>query len=398
MKLFEDKERTRQDPKIQGESDFAFYDSCAWPEIETYRQLVNGWIAALPEAEQSEVVARMKDSDSAHYQAALAEVTLHAALLKLGYKVEIHPECPHPTRKPDFLIRTQEDAPVAYLEVTTFGPTLEAIGMSNREAAIYNAIDKTKLPPGFRLSFDVIARGANSPNLNKLCAEIEKWAQENAQDDPEIMPAKIFTADDWQIELTLVGGFRKDVVVERSIGSAMGDARRVEADSEIRAALKKKGSRYGDFAHPYVIAVVDCKGELVGGDRNAEHLLEAVHGTVYTEVKTFADGEIQTEEMRRNNGYWGRPGDAKHPNVSAAILLPRPHLWDLRQDRWQPLILRHPWAIHPLPDDFLALPGYKLNEEGEFALVVGTRLADILELPDPWPPGPTPEGNEAKAD
>jgi hypothetical protein len=84
--------------------------------------------------------------------------------------------------------------------------------------------------------------------------------------------------------------------------------------------------------------------------------------------------------------YWGRPDSPQHPNVSAAILLPRPHLWDLRQDRWQPLVMRHPWAMHPLPVDVLPLPGWKLNEEGEFAPVEGTRLADILGLPDPWPP------------
>lgn len=386
MKLFEDKERTRQEPKKQGETDFAFYDSCAWQSMETYRQLVNGWIAGLPEAEQAEMVARMKDSDSAHYQAALAELTLHAALLKLGYQVEIHPDCPHPTRKPDFLVKTQDGAPVAYVEVTTFGPTLEAVAMSNREAAIYNAIDKVKLPAGFRLSYDAIARGASSPNLNNLCAEIEKWAAENAQENPEIMPVKTFVVDDWQIELTLVGGFRKDVTVERSIGSAMGDARQVQAEEEIRAALKKKGSRYGDFAHPYVVAVVDCKGELTGGDSNADNFIEAVHGTVYTEVRTFADGAIETEDKRRNNGYWGRPDSPRHPNVSAAILLPRPHLWDLREDRWQPLIMRHPWAAHPLPDEVLPLPGWKLNEEGEFAPIEGTRLADILELPETWPP------------
>jgi hypothetical protein len=359
--------------------------------MEIYRQLVNGWIAEFPEAEHAEMIARMKDSDSAYYQAALAEVTMHAALLKQGYKVEIHPNSPHPTRKPDFLIKTQHDAPVAYLEVTTFGPNLEAIGMSNREAAIYNAIDKTKLPAGFRLSYDAIARGASSPNLNKLCAEIEKWAAENAQDDPEVTPSKVFTADDWQIELTLIGGFKKDVVVERSIGSAMGDMRQVKADAEIRAALKKKGSRYGDFAHPYIVVVVDCQGELVGGDRNIEHLLEAVHGSVDTVATVFPDGTNQIEEKRRNNGYWGALDSIRHPNVSAAILLPRPHLWDLRSDRWQPLIVRHPWATHMLPDDVLPLPGHKLNEDGEFSPVEGTRLADMLGLPDPWPPEEKPE-------
>jgi hypothetical protein len=38
-------------------------------------------------------------------------------------------------------------------------------------------------------------------------------------------------------------------------------------------------------------------------------------------------------------------------------LLPQPHRWDLRSDRWQPLIVRHPWATHMLPDDVLPLAG-----------------------------------------
>lgn len=384
--LFDNKQRTRIEPKKPGETDFAFYDSSARPEYQTYRDLINGWIAMLPESEQAETVARMKDSDSLAYQAALSELTIHTALIKQGYNVVVHPGCPHPTRKPDFLVKTKDGAPVAYVEVTTFGPALEDVGMSNREAAIYNAIDKTKLPAGFRLSYDVVKRGTSSPNVGKLCAEIEKWTAECAQDDPEITSVEVFDADDWKIELTLIGGFKKDAPVERSIGSAMGDVRLVKADSEIRAALKKKGSRYGNFDHPYVVVVTDCKSELVGGDRNVQALLDAVFGTVETVVTVHADGQQAIEEKRRNNGYWGRPEFPQHPNVSAAILLPRPHLWDLRADRWQPLLLHHPWATHKLPDDFLPLQGYSLNEQGEFAPTEGTRLADLLELPEPWPP------------
>jgi hypothetical protein len=41
---------------------------------------VNGWINEFPDAERVEMVARMKDSDSSYYQAALAEVMMHAAL------------------------------------------------------------------------------------------------------------------------------------------------------------------------------------------------------------------------------------------------------------------------------------------------------------------------------
>src|SRR4029077_13284947 len=112
---------------------------------------------------------------------------------------------------------------------------------------IYKARQKKKHPREFSMNYDPVSRGVKSPNVGKLCAEVEKWAVEVAQDDPEVMPAKVFEADDWKIELTLIGGFKKDVPVERSIGSAMGDVRFLEAETEIRAALKKKGNRYGDF-------------------------------------------------------------------------------------------------------------------------------------------------------
>jgi len=385
--LFDTKERTRTAPKRPGEDDFSFYDSSARPEFQIYRDLVNGWMNEFPQAELDELIARMRKNDGLGYQAALAELTIHAALIRQGYMVEVHPPCPHPTRRPDFLAKDSDDNPVAYVEVTMFGPAQELVGQSNREAAIYNAIDRTTLPPGFRLSYDVVSYGQSSPNVGTLCREIETWAVASQQDDPEVMPTRIFEAGDWRIEIGLIGGFRTDVMVERSIGSAMGDLRVLSADAEIREALKKKGSRYGEFASPYVIVVVDCKDELAGGNSNVEALLEAAFGSIFTEVTTYAAGGHKVEDRRRNNGYFGHPQTPRHQNVSAAILLPKPHLWDLRTDRWQPLLLKNPWATHVLPDGFLALPGYEyLMDKDEFGKVEGTPLADILELPDVWPP------------
>src|SRR6185312_1370227 len=143
--------------------------------------------------------------------------------------------------------------PTAYVEVTTFGPAQEQVTHSNREAMIYNAIDKTKLPPGFRLTYDVQAYGQSSPNTGDLCKDIEAWAAASEQDDPEVVPRKVLEAGDWRIEIGLIGGFKKDVAVERSIGGAMGEIRKLEPQVEIREALKKKGSRYGTFSAPYVI-------------------------------------------------------------------------------------------------------------------------------------------------
>lgn len=385
--LFENKERTRTAPKKPGESDFAFYDSTGRPEFLVYRDLVNGWIAELPESERHEIIARFKENDSLGYQAALAELAIHAVLVRLGYTVEVHPSCEHPTRKPDFLAKDKNGDPVAYVEVTTFGPTQEQVTQSNREATIYNAIDKTKLPPGFRLTYDVQAYGQSSPNTADLCKDIEAWAAASQQDDPEVIPTKVFEARDWRIEIGLIGGFKTDVVAERSIGGAMGDMRKVDPGVKIREALKKKGSRYGTFSAPYVIVVVDCKDELTGGDRNAEALIDAAFGTVVTEVTTYESGEHEIEDKRRNDGYFGRPDKPQHQHVSAAVLMPKPHLWDLRKDRWQPQLLKNPWAAHTLPYRFLPLPGYQyLSEKDEFTKVEGKQLADILGLPAVWPP------------
>jgi hypothetical protein len=82
-----------------------------------------------------------------------------------------------------------------------------------------------KLPPGHRLSYDVVEYGKASPRLGKLCNDIESWTAKLAVDDPAVIPIRVFEAGDWKIELTLIGGFRKDVDVNHAIGSAMGDIR-----------------------------------------------------------------------------------------------------------------------------------------------------------------------------
>jgi hypothetical protein len=59
--LFEDKKRTRTAPKKSGENDYAFYDSTGRTEFQVYRDLVDGWIAELPESERAETISSTKE-------------------------------------------------------------------------------------------------------------------------------------------------------------------------------------------------------------------------------------------------------------------------------------------------------------------------------------------------
>jgi hypothetical protein len=122
------------------------------------------------------------------------------------------------------------------------------------------------------------------------------------------------------------------------------------------------------------------------GDRNADALVDAAFGSVVTEVRTFEDGRQEIKDVRIADGYWGDASNPRHRNLSGIVLLPKPHLWDLREDRWQPLHLRNPWAERPVSADLLPLPGFAVAEDGSITPADGTRLADILGLPAEWPP------------
>jgi hypothetical protein len=68
------------------------------------------------------------------------------------------------------------------------------------------------------------------------------------------------------------------------------------------------------------------------------------------------------------------------------LLLPKPHLWDLREERWRPTIVRNERADRPLPATLMPVPGFALGPDGTVAAIAGTPLADLVGLPDAWPP------------
>ena len=40
------------------------------------------------------------------------------------------------------------------------------------------------------------------------------------------------------------------------------------------------------------------------------------------------------KDGRAADGYWGTADARRHRDVSGILILPKPHLWDLRDERW----------------------------------------------------------------
>jgi hypothetical protein len=261
------------------------------------------------------------------------------------------------------------------------------VARDNREAEIYNALETVDLPAGWLLGYEVDVHGTGSPSLNKLKAEVEQWAREVCGEDSAQMPRRIFEAQDWRIDLTLLGGFRKDKQYERKIGAAMAGVREISPHVDLRLALRNKARKYQLEDVPYVIVVADCKNSIPVGDHVEDALIDGLFGTRHVVFRKLADGSFETFDDRADDGFWGRHGAPRNRNVSAVVILPEPNLWKLRDDRWQPIIAYNPFATNPISSDLLPLAGFGIveNDEG-YGRIEGGRLADFLGLPNLWPP------------
>jgi hypothetical protein len=384
--LFDSKWRVRTEPLRRGEQLFAFYDAMAGAAYRAYRRLLNKWIGELPKEDQADTLGRMRKGDNLQFRHAFAEVLIHAALRRGGFAVTVHPPLSGRNEKPDFLVARQDGRKTAYLEVISFSPTSEEQKQKNRDAVIYSAIDKVHLPPRCGLGLNFRAHGIRQPSLKRLRSEIEAWAAECVTGENKSQFVRTFSFGDWEVELTLLTQLRREGQPDHAILFSMDNGRTISPAEEIRDALNEKGNKYGLFGSPFVVVVADCKGELAGGERDLGSLFEALFGTIVTQVSKDSSGKTVLENVRLTDGYWGTPEKPTNQNVSAVILIPKPDMWALRNEKSFPVLIKNPWATHPLNDQLLPLPGARRTKLNRMERVEGTQLADLLNLPIPWPP------------
>lgn len=378
--LFEDRERTRTEPLRRGEQLFDFYDSSASPGYNEFRAVVTGWLAQMPADDCAELITRMRYGRDREFGAALSELSIHAFIVGSGYRVGPHPQVPGSTKRPDFAAIGQADAPDAYVEVTTVNPPATEEAEKNRENPIYNAINGAKIPAGSVLGYRLVRAGKNSPPLRPLVADVERWARDNAEAAKTKEVNKTFTAGDWIIEIDLYSGGSDPNPPTEAIGVAQMRGGVITPHKDLRDALYEKSRRYGALDKPYLIAVADGKNQLFSKDSIHSALTDAVFGD---EIVQFNGGTAHI--TRAKNGFWHGPNGPRNKHVSAVLLLPETGLWKLREEKWQPVLAINPWADHPLPDALREMDRFEADD-GKWVFRDGKKFADIIGLPDPWPP------------
>jgi hypothetical protein len=371
----------------QGERTFSFYDASGRESVSIYRDLLNRWISHYPDSEQRELVQRLRKGEALQFSRTLAEIIVHEAMRYDFSRIEYHPKLPDTSSRPDFLKFSRDGQKAAYIEVTTCNPAKQDVAAATRFAAIYNAIDGTRIPPGHALGLEIERYGKASPHLGRLKRNIEHWVAdahltlENGQ-----RSAQMFEAEDWRLELTLLKLSDPSTQLERSIGFHSAGARWIDGSRDIRGALERKTGYYGRLDAPFLIVVADCKGEVGWGESAKTELIEALFGDEAVTVWHDESGRVHSEPGRKPNGLFGGGSQPKNQHVSAVLLIPQPDLWGLRNPMHQPLLVHHPCAQYPLPPDVLPIPSLRLDADNRLSEVHGEPLADLLRLPTDWPP------------
>jgi len=313
------------------------------------------------------------------FGAALCELLVATFLTKTNQKLVFHPDVPGSSNHPDFAVVGEAGKTVCYIEVTTVNRANERAKEQNREAMIYNALDGASLPDGFALGYNLVRAGPDSPATKPLLASIEKWARESEEQARTMDVVGKFAAGEWIIELELyaggASGARGHAIGVASMGGGI-----ISPHKDIRAALVRKSRRYGELDAPYFIAVADGKEQLFSAETVRIALTEAVFGD---ERAAIVNGRHRLEYAK--NGFWNGPTGPQNEHVSGVLLIPKNNVWELREEKWQPLLAINPWATSRLPDQLKVLPRLEADN-GRWCHHAGMNFADILVVPNPWPP------------
>jgi len=377
--LFDTGDRTRREPLQRGEQLFEFYNSCGLGGYDQLRSLINVWITAIPEEHRSELITRMRHGGDVAFGAAFCELLIATFVTKSNLKIIFHPDVPESSNHPDFAVVGDDENVLCYVEVTTVNRAAERAKQQNREAVIYNAIDGVNIPSGCLLGYNLIRAGPNSPPTKPLIAAIEVWARENEERARTTEVVGTFTAGEWTFELDLFAGgepgARGHAIGVASLGGGL-----ISPHKDIRAALVRKSRRYGKLDAPYLIVIADGKEQLFGADTIKTALTEAVFGD---EMAVIVDGRPRLDYAK--NGFWNGPNGPQNRHVSGVLLLPKTNVWDLREEKWQPLLAVNPWATLPLPTELKTTARLEANG-GRWTRQAGIDFADTLGVPSQWPP------------
>jgi hypothetical protein len=374
--------RPRSDPRpLDSETPFAFLDRVDQPFYRAVRELMNEWFGHYPDGtDKTDLAARFR-SDDVNHRAAFWELWCHEFLLRSGYVVTIHPECPD-GRHRDFL--AERAGATFYLEAHCFFDSPEERGRRKRLRDFESQL-KRRLHgrlPHHSVLLTVDAIGKQAFGTRRVADIILKAAPSVPPESSQEITAGT-TPDGWNLRISLyghrTGGPLIDPVGINVIEGGSGSAIDLHI-APLRKALAEKARQASALDQPYVVAVNFC---------HLNHYLirpiDLHQALVGTETVVLGSDMCQ-RGMRPNRDGAFTDGASPRMRAISAVMLAK----DMAPDwaaTYLPTIYLHPDPERPLRVD-LPLPRARQSFDPDVEPEIEPAPAEahqVFRLPEAWP-------------
>lgn len=322
------------------------------------------WLSRVPASEHADFRARFRSGDEQQFTSALQEITLHELLRRQRCRLHFHPSLPGTTKQPDFNVR-QPNGSEFVLEACTSTDIASGPNGATRADRIREFLQGLDLH-GYLIGIDELLEGSNDLSQKLLQRHIDagiKTATAGYIDESIAIPL-LTTPDGWRIKLTLFAasryGPRRSTVMQEAWSRTW-----TGPSYPLRVSLEKKGSRYGQFAMPYVIAV--NSSDMMLTDRDFQD-------TLFGSPPEFA-----APGSPRDIGFWGTASAPKYTRVSAVLFTKNLCPPTLLMGQVYACLYFNPWASQPYDGVLAKLPAFRF-ENGEVREYPGAQLHELLKL------------------
>jgi hypothetical protein len=381
--LFDDCVRTDGSESGHLEDVFSFLNRADGPVWRRIRETLDAWYGEFPDR-NGDLRQRFRSPNPRQHYPAWWELYVHKLMRSLGYAVTVHPTIDGVAGQPDFLVERPGES--LYVEAATVFSGIVAPERNQRlDAVILDALDSIPAPD-LMMRLEITRRGRSTPRRRDITEPVEAWlassvdADELLADGSHQGQPQRFAFGDWEIELQPIARslqFR-GCPDNKLLATHGGVAGYTDDASKLRAAVTRKGKKYGKPDKPLLVAVLAANGFV-----DDEEIANALFGSiaVQLDLKTGAHRTI-----RQPDGVWIGKRGPKAKRVSAVLLgvAIMPHSC---ATAW-PRLWHHFDADRPL-EARLPFPSV-IVDDGELQFEDGSRTAaEVLGLPADWP-GPEP--------
>jgi hypothetical protein len=265
VRVFDDFLRTDATPARHGEGWFEFLNRSASAYFGLVRDLVEDWFSHLPPEHQDSLRGALRADDQPS-ASAFWELYLHEAYRRSGFEIEIHPEIPGRSTRPDFLL-TQGDESF-YLEAVSVGRASEGVAEDRRLDQVHRVLAEMKVED-FGLALSTYTIGPRPLATRRLRNALRTWLGE--LDPDQVTAAALssphagfdrlpkFSWDDngWSLVFHAIprGEWARGMPKSALGVMGPGEATIVDNVTGIRRVLSSKRSKYGPLDAALVIAV-----------------------------------------------------------------------------------------------------------------------------------------------